>query len=73
MLNATVKSTIKRTTAAIVFAALAASAIPAAAGAQAETIIAAKQSETILVPSQQAKPGCWSDNGYGRMTSCDAG
>ena len=49
-------------------------AVAAAGGASAgaNTVVAAKQqSETIFKP--HAMPGCWTDNGYGRFSSCDAG
>ncbi len=35
-------------------------------------VIAAKKPDTILVP-MQGPVGCWTDEGYGRFSSCDAG
>ena len=70
MPNATVKFFVKRAAAAAVLFAVAAGANGASAGA-ASGLVAARQSETIFVP--KAMPGCWTDNGYGRFTSCDAG
>jgi hypothetical protein len=69
MSNATVKFFVKRAAAAAVLVVVAAGAT-ASAGA-ATGFVAARQSETIFVP--KAMPGCWTDNGYGRFTSCDAG
>jgi hypothetical protein len=46
---------------------------PAIAAAQADmTVAAVKKPETILAPHQMGV-GCWSDEGYGRFFSCDAG
>jgi nitrous oxide reductase len=70
MSNATVKSFVKRAAAAAILIAVAAGATGASAGA-ASSLSAAKQSETIFNP--KAVPGCWTDNGYGRYSSCDAG
>lgn len=44
---------------------------PAIAAAQTNIAVAAKQ-ETILAPLQ-TPAGCWTDEGYGRLSSCDAG
>ena len=70
MSNATLKSFVKRAAAAAILVAVAASATGASAGA-ASNVAAGKQSETIFNP--KAAPGCWTDEGYGRFSSCDAG
>ena len=69
MLNA-MKSFAKRAAVAAILVGFAVSGNVASAGA-APGVVAAKQSETIFVP--KAIPGCWNDNGYNRVTSCDAG
>lgn len=61
---------VKRAAAAAVLVAVAVSATAASAGA-APNLVAAKQNETIFSP--KAMPGCWTDEGYGRFSSCDAG
>jgi hypothetical protein len=46
---------------------------PAIAAAQVDTVVvASKNSETIYRPNK-APAGCWTDEGYGRISSCDAG
>jgi len=56
-----------------VFAALIVGAAgPAIASASNDMILAAAKKETILSPHQMGT-GCWTDEGYGRFSSCDAG
>ena len=67
MLTKKISALVKQT---ILAAFILGAAGPAVAAAQADMTLAAKK-ETILVPQMPA--GCWTDEGYGRISSCDAG